>query len=61
MSSSGTADVSMRAPHGEPSLVRLPVPLLFRQMPISSGKQREPTSTEIAAQTAYPQVRRPAP
>jgi hypothetical protein len=38
---------------------RLPaavVPSLFRQTLISSGKRREPTSGEVADQTAYPQV-----
>jgi hypothetical protein len=32
------------------------VPSLFRQTSISTGKQREPTSSELPAQTAYPQV-----
>jgi hypothetical protein len=35
------------------------VPSLFRQMLISSGKRREPTSTEITGQMTYPQVRQP--
>jgi hypothetical protein len=36
------------------------VPSLFRQTLISSGKQREATSSEIAGQITYPQVRRPS-
>jgi len=36
---------------GYPS-TRSPVPPLFRQTPITNGKQREPTSSETAGQTA---------
>jgi len=32
---------------------------MFRQMLISSDKQREPTSSEIAGQMTYPQVQEP--
>lgn len=37
----------------------LSVPSLFRQMLNDSGKQRKPTSREIAGQTAYVQVGKP--